>query len=346
MQERVLAAAADRESLQIIGSGSKLFLGRKPTGEPFDVTSHKGIVSYEPKELVVTACCGTPLAELETTLSEQGQMLPSEPPHFGPSATLGGAIASGLSGPRRPYAGAVRDYILGIRLLNGRGEIQRFGGEVMKNVAGYDISRLVTGAMGTLGVILDASLKVVPIPACEMTLVQEKTAKDAIFTMNSLAGKPLPLSGGCYDGKRLYLRFSGARSAVDASRRQLGGDLVEGGEQFWMQLREQQHSFFSHGLDPLWRLSIRSATPPIPLDGKWFIDWGGAQRWLRTHVSALEIRRTAIEAGGHATQFRGGDRNGEVFHPLPSALAKLHLRLKQVFDPQGLFNPGRLYPDF
>ena len=346
LQELVVAAAADRRALQIVGSGSKRFLGRESKGDPLDVTHHSGIVSYEPKELVVTARCGTPLAELEMTLAEQGQMLPFEPPHLGPAATLGGAIATGLSGPRRPYTGAVRDFVLGIRLLNGSGEIQRFGGEVMKNVAGYDISRLMTGAMGTLGVILDGSLKVVPMPAWEITLVQETTVEDAIRMMNTWAGQPLPLSGACYDGELLHLRLSGARSAVEASCHQMGGDPIEDGGQYWTQLREQQHRFFSQGSDPLWRLSVRPASPPMPLEGKWFIDWGGAQRWLQSSLPAAEIRQAATIAGGHATLFRGGDRNGEVFHPLSAALDKLHQRLKKAFDPQGLFNPGRLYPGF
>jgi len=362
------AAASDggntgkRAGFQIIGGGTKGFLGREAVGAPLSVADHRGIVAYEPKELVITARCGARLAEVESILAERGQMLPFEPPHFGTRATLGGTIAAGLSGPRRPYTGAARDFVLGVRLLNGRGEILRFGGQVMKNVAGYDLSRLMVGAMGTLGVILEVSLKVIPIPAHEITLVREQSLAEAIALMNSWAGRPLPLSGTCFHGGRLYVRLSGAASATALARQRLGGELLEtmaGGDAdgigddgfgskgngFWAAIREQRHGFFT-GMaesEPLWRLSLPPASPPLPLQGEWFIEWSGGQRWLRTELPAQAIRQSASAVGGHATLFRGGDRGTEVFHPLTTKLAALHERIKRAFDPQGLFNPGRLY---
>lgn len=345
LQERVAEAAAARATLAIVGGGSKAFLGRAVQGTPLDVAGHGGVVSYEPRELVLTARAGTPLSEIENLLAAQGQMLPFEPPHFGATATLGGTIACGLSGPRRPYAGSARDHVLGVRLLNGRAEVLRFGGEVMKNVAGYDLSRLQTGAFGTLGVILEVSLKVVPRPAEEITLVQERGAADSLAYLAELARKPLPLSAACHDGARLYLRLSGAATAVAQSRGLLGGETFAEGENFWRdKIKEQQHGFFD-GEMPLWRLSLPPAAPWLDLPGKVLLDWGGAQRWLRSEAPAETIRQLAAAAGGHATLFRGGDRKGEVFQPLPPAMVALHRQLKQAFDPQGLFNPGRLYSD-
>jgi glycolate oxidase FAD binding subunit len=345
LREQVLDAAAEQRRLNITGGSTKGFLGRQAQGETLDVTLLRGICSYEPKELVITALSGTPLVEIEATLAEQGQMLPFEPPHFGPAATLGGAVASGLSGPRRPYAGSARDFVLGVRLLNGRGEILRFGGEVMKNVAGYDLSRLVTGAMGTLGVILEVSLKVLPIPAREITLVSDTVPDNALKRFNEWSGKPLPITATACDGEHAYVRLSGAATAVDAARRTLGGEPLADGEAFWRdKIREQGHAFFQGGA-PLWRLSVPPATPTGMLPGKCLLDWGGALRWVHTERPAAEVFASAARAGGHATLFRGGDRQGAVYQPLPDTLMKLHDRLKLAFDPQRLFNPGRMYPE-
>jgi glycolate oxidase FAD binding subunit len=344
LQDRLRQAIADRSPLQIAGGGTKGFLGREPAGQPLSLADHAGILSYEPSELVVTARSGTPLAELEAALASHDQMLAFEPPHFGPAATLGGCVAAGLSGPRRPYGGAVRDHVLGVRLLNGRGEVLRFGGEVMKNVAGYDLSRLMVGALGTLGVLLDVSLKVLPRPAVELTLRRPASAAEAIETMNRWAGRPLPLSAAAFDGEWLHVRLSGTDSGVRAARRVVGGDAVDVGGAFWERVREQRHAVFESGL-PLWRLSVPPATAPLDLPGRQLIDWGGAQRWLVTDVPAEQVRGAAAAAGGHATVFRGGDRRGEIFHPLAPPVAALHRRLKAAFDPDALFNPGRLYAD-
>ena len=290
---------------------------------------------------MITARSGTPLAEIERTLASQRQMLAFEPPHFGP-ATLGGTIAGNFSGPRRPYAGAARDFVLGCRLINGRGEALHFGGEVMKNVAGYDVSRLQCGALGTLGVLLEVSLKVLPRPAREITRVLELEPAAALQRLHHWARLPLPVSATCLVEGRLYLRLEGSAEAIEAASDQIGGDTLAD-DTFWHGIREQQHPFFADER-PLWRLSLPSDTPPLPLPGRWLYEWGGSQRWLLSTASAADIRAAAQEAGGHATVFRRGDRQ-QAFQPLPAALLRYHRRLKQAFDPHGLFNPGRLYPE-
>jgi glycolate oxidase FAD binding subunit len=345
LKERVFAAVEERTPLEIRGSGSKRFLGRTPAGEPLDVTGHSGILNYQPKELVITARCGSRLADIEAALAEQGQMLPFEPPHFGPGATIGGTIACGLSGPARPYGGSARDLVLGTRILTGRGQLLRFGGEVMKNVAGYDVSRLMTGAYGTLGVLMDVSLKVTPIPAARRTLAQERSQAEAIRLMNAWAGAPLPITATFHDGERLYVRLSGAESAVSEAAARLGGEPVDDQTDLWCaRIREHGHDFFA-GEAPSWRLSLPSATPPLQLPGTQLVEWGGAQRWYRGELPLQAVRTAAAEASGHATLFRGRDRSGEVFQPLAPPLMLIHRHLKRAFDPDGLLNPGRLFAD-
>ena len=338
LQDEVRAAAASHAALAIMGGGTKTFYTGTLQGKPFAVAGHRGIVSYEPTELVVTARAGTPLAEIEAALSEKGQMLGFEPPYFGAAATLGGTIACGFSGPRRPYAGSARDFVLGTKIINGKGEILKFGGEVMKNVAGYDVSRLMVGALGTLGVLLEISLKVLPKPAKELTLSFEAPADKAIATMNAWAGRPLPLSAACHLDNTLYIRLSGTEPGVRAASIKLGGAVVENGDGFWRELREHQRNFFQNDI-PLWRLSVPPATAPLNLPGKWLIDWGGAQRWLKNDAAATDVRQHAEQAGGYATLFRHGTRNGATFHPLPAQLATLHQNLKRAFDPDGIINP-------
>ncbi len=339
LAEAVKAAAAARTPLAIRGGGTKRFYTGESRGEPLDVTGHRGMVSYEPTELVITARAGTTLAAVEATLAEKGQMLGFEPPHFGAAATLGGTIACGFSGPRRPYAGSARDFVLGATIINGKGEIVRFGGQVMKNVAGYDISRLMAGAFGTLGVLLDVSLKVLPKPAREMTLAFEMPAAKGITAMNAWAGQPLPLSGACHLGDTLCMRLSGSASGVQAAHAKLGGETVEQGGEFWRALREQEHGFFRDDT-PLWRLSVPPAAAPIDLPGQWCLDWGGAQRWLKSAALADDIRRAAERAGGYATPFRGAKTGtGSRFIPTPN-LVTLSRHIKQAFDPSALLNPG------
>ncbi len=309
------------------------------------MAAHRGVVSYEPTELVLTARAGTPLSEVAATLRESEQMLAFEPPHFGERATLGGAIASGLSGPSRPYAGAARDFVLGVVCINGQGEKLSFGGQVMKNVAGYDVSRLMAGAMGTLGVLLEISLKVLPQPASELTLALSMAADEALSIMNSWAGQPLPISAACHDGDVLRVRLAGSDHGIRSAREKIGGEEIADGDDFWTDLREQRLAFFADDA-PLWRLSVPAAAPLSSLSGKWLLDWGCAQRWLISDLPAQTMREAASAVGGHALLFRGGDRNGEVFHPLAAPVAALHRRLKHAFDPKGILNPGRMYREW
>jgi glycolate oxidase FAD binding subunit len=348
LRQTVFDAIAAHRPLSIRGSGSKAFYGRASSGMPLETAGHRGILSFEPTELVLTARCGTPLAEIEALLAEHGQMLAFEPPHFGEAATLGGTVACGFSGPRRAFAGSVRDCVLGCKILTGKGEILSFGGQVMKNVAGFDLSRLMVGALGTLGVLLEVSLKVLPKPECERTLVFPMATPEALQAMNRWCGEPWPISGLAYDASWIYLRLAGVEPAVEAAHRQLGGIVAADGEGFWHRLREQRLRFFQYpALGPdLWRLSVAPAAPPLDLPGHWFYDWGGALRWLKTDIAAEAVFQAAASVGGHATLFRGTSGDGRVFQPLPPALKALHLNLKRAFDPQGVLNPGRLCEDF
>ena len=348
--ERIRAAHAEGSPLIIQGGGSKTFYGNADEGEVLSTRALTGVVDYQPKELVLTACAGTPLAEIEALLAGQNQMLAFEPPHFGGPATLGGCIATGLSGPRRPYAGAARDFVLGVRIIDGTGQPLRFGGQVIKNVAGYDVSRLMVGALGTLGLITEISLKVLPKPAAETTLQFELDEAAAIEKMNQWAGQPLPLSATSWHTDSLTLRLSGAASAVQAAQARLGGEVLTDAAAFWQRLRNQSTPFFgerpSTPKSSLWRLAVKPTTPPLNLGDAQWIEWGGAVRWLVSDLPAATLREAAKAADGHATLFRGDAPADGVFTPLASALLTLHCNLKQRFDPKRIFNRGRLYPDF
>ncbi len=352
--ERVRSAAGAGAGLCLRGNGTKDFYGGPLQGERLEVGAHAGIVSYEPSELVVTARCGTRLADLEAELAQHHQMLAFEPPHFGPGATLGGCVAAGLSGPRRAangaYYGAVRDFVLGCVLMDGRGDVMRFGGQVMKNVAGYDVSRLVTGSMGTLGILLEMSLKVLPQPVANATLRFEMGEAAAVSNLNDWGGRPYPLTASAWCDGVLHVRLEGAAAAVEAACAALGGERIDaaGAVEFWRGLREQTAPFFD-GSGALWRLSVPSTSPagPVPgATGQSLVEWGGAQRWWKGEADAGSIRQHAAVLGGHATLFRGGDRAAGVFSPLEPGLARLHHNVKAVFDPAGVFNRGRLYPQW
>jgi glycolate oxidase FAD binding subunit len=343
---RVAEAAAAGRGLAIRGGGTKDFYGGPIRGELLETGDHRGVLAYRPTELVVTARAGTPLAEIEALLAESGQFLPFEPPRFAPGGTLGGAVAAGLSGPRRPYAGAVRDFLLGVTVLTGRAEVLRFGGEVVKNVAGFDLFRPMAGALGSLGVVLDISLKVLPRPAASRTVAFAlEAAAAAVETANRLAGRPLPLAGAVHLDGRLILRLEGAPAAIEAAlpvlERMAGPALpVADAAAVWTGLRDHTHDFFA-GDAPLWRVCLPPAAPPLAWDGPQLIDWGGAQRWLRGAVDADDLRRRAAALGGHVTLFRGGDGRTGVFPRLAPAVAAVEKRLRAAFDPAGIFNRGR-----
>jgi len=343
--ERVRDHAARGAALCIRGGGTKEFYGAGPRdGAVLEMGQYAGIVAYEPRELVLTVRAGTPLEEVERALHGERQMLAFEPPHFADGAaraTIGGAVACGLSGPRRPYAGALRDFVLGTRIVNGKGEDLSFGGRVIKNVAGYDVSRLMAGALGTLGVVTEISFKVLPRPAAEATLVFEMDQAEAIARANAWAGQPLPLSATAWQDGVLRVRLSGAPAAVASARSKLGG-AEDAASDYWRELREQRLAFFA-GEAPLWRVSLPQTTEPVLTHLKQLVEWGGGVRWIRGAADALAIRSSAERAGGHATLFRGGDKSVGVFHPLQPAVMKVHRRLKAAFDPAGILNPGRMY---
>jgi glycolate oxidase FAD binding subunit len=346
LAERIRAAGASQARLRIRGGGTKDFYGGPLEGDVLDTQVYAGIIDYEPNELVITARAGTSLAAVESAMRARGQMLAFEPPRFAAGGTLGGAIASGLSGPRRPYAGAARDLVLGIKVLDGAGEHLAFGGQVMKNVAGFDVSRLMTGALGTLGVITEVSLKCLPMPREEATVAFECSADESIRRSNEWGGQPLPLSATCFHGGRLSVRLSGARPAVQAAVARLGGQAQSDAGAFWTSVRDHAHPFFAEAAAqrrPLWRLSVRSTAPYTDLGGEQLIEWGGALRWLAAgeRIDADRVRGWAASQGGHATLFRADDKTAAVFHPLEPAIAEIHRKLKAVFDPHDVFNHGR-----
>jgi glycolate oxidase FAD binding subunit len=352
--ERVRTAAEKKRALRIRGGGSKAFYGQRLGGEGdlLDMRSLNGVVSYEPSELVITALAGTRVRDLDEALAAHGQYLPFDPPRFVYTSTVGGMVAAGLSGPPRASVGAVRDFVLGAQIINGRGQWLNFGGQVMKNVAGYDVSRLMAGALGTLGVLVQVSLKVLPIPPADATLLFDLPETSARQQMNRWRGQPLPIDSSCWHGGVLAVRLRGAQAAVQAAQRQMGGDVMaqREAERTWQGLRDQTLPFFPRESgQALWRISVPDTAPPLNL-GATLVEWHGAQRWLKLPPEAApEVREVAARAGGHATLFRGGD--GEVgsvpvFTPLAQPLARLHAALKKQFDPFGILNPGRLYPSF
>lgn len=351
LQARVVEAFEQNTPLCLEGGSTKSFYGYKVAGEVLNISGHTGVISYEPTELVITARAGTPLKDIEATLAEQNQMLGFEPPAFGEQATLGGTIACNLSGPRRAYRGAARDYVLGAKILNGKGEILSFGGEVMKNVAGYDVSRLMAGAMGTLGVILDVSLKVLPIPEMELTLVQSTDTEDALERIHQWSRLPLPISATCINEQNLFIRLSGTQSGLQAAKKVIGGDELADARDFWQGIKEQRHPYFQQRADAesLWRISMASTAPILPLPGDTLYEWDGALRWLKSIEPAQSIRDAVTAHQGHAIKFRPAleQVSGEdIFQPLSDGVMKLHQNLKNAFDPAGILNPGRMYQSF
>jgi len=373
--DRIRAAAERRAPLRIRGGGSKDFYGASPGGERLDTAPLAGVISYEPSELVVTVGAGTPLHELEALLAAQRQCLPFEPPHFahatgvepsggrvpdggpaaGSAATVGGMVAAGLSGPSRASVGCVRDYVLGAAMLNGRGEHLRFGGTVMKNVAGYDVSRVLAGSMGQLGLITEVSLKVLPVPPAEATLAFGCTQAEALRLLNGWGGQPWPLNASAWqaagpgpDGT-LWLRLRGAVAAVESACRHLGGERRQHphAAEDWAALRDQRLPFFAdakaRGL-ALWRVSVPQTAPVLALPGQPLVEWHGGLRWYALPAGqGAAVRAAARAAGGHATLFIAAAGQDEPRFDTPSpALARIHQALRERFDPAGIFNPGRL----
>ena len=354
--EQVRQARAGGQPLDIRAGGSKAFYGEAPAladmGQPLDVRGLAGISSYEPSELVVTARAGTPLAELEAALAERGQCLPFEPPRFTATGTVGGMVVAGLAGPARAAVGGVRDYVLGATLLNGKAEVLHFGGTVMKNVAGYDVSRLLVGSLGMLGVLCEVSLKVLPVAPATLTLRMELPQDQALRLLNEWGGQPLPLNASAWWEGMLVLRLSGAVAAVQSAHQTLGGEVVDAAlaAVFWRGLRDHCDEFFQGAQRAvergagLWRLSVPQVAPALSLSGEQLVEWGGAQRWLCTSAPASTVREAAAALGGHATLFRAQDKSAGVFTPLKPALARIHREMKAAFDPDRVFNRGRLVP--
>jgi glycolate oxidase FAD binding subunit len=345
-RERIASATSSGSALRIRGNGTKDWYGQELNGEVLDTTAYSGIVAYDPTELVITARAGTTLREIGAALSEKKQMLAFEPPRFDGMATIGGIVASGLSGPRRQAVGSVRDFVLGSVLMDGKGEVLHFGGQVMKNVAGYDVSRLLTGSLGTLGLLLEVSIKVLPRPFVQHSLQFTMSEEDALHQLNVWGGQPLPISASCWFDGQLCVRLSGAQAAIDTAIAKMGGVEMSDADKLWYSLREQSQAFFSDATQGVWRVSVPTVAAPLPLPGAQMIEWGGAQRWLKTGADAATVRAAATAAGGHATLYKGGDKSVGVFQPLAPAVARIHRNLKTAFDPAGIFNPRRMYTEF
>lgn len=346
LQQAVEKAIETKTAINISAGGSKRFYGRTELGQPVCVKEHRGVISYHPSELVITARTGTLLSDLERVLAEHGQMLAFEPPNFTGQATVGGVIASGLSGSRRVFTGSVRDYVLGCKVINGKAEVLSFGGETIKNVAGYDVSRLMVSAMGTLGLLLEVSLKVLPKPAVELTRCFALTRKEALARMTQLAQRCLPLSGLSYDGRLLFIRLSGAEKAVLTAAGELGGDTLEKQHVlYWQDLNTLRHPFFLTDKN-IWRISVPPAIHDLALAGEWFYDWAGGLRWLKTDEPAEKIFALADQAQGHAVLFKNRTGEEQVFQPLSGHIKDLNRNIKQAFDPFAIFNPKRMYSEW
>jgi len=339
---RVAQAVANGTAVQIVGGGSKAFYGNPVEAELLEVARHTGIIDYDPSELVISLRAGCKLSQVEALLAANNQMLGFEPLHLGDDATIGGVIASGLAGPRRGFAGGVRDFILGVKLLTGRGEVMNFGGRVIKNVAGFDVSRLIAGSMGTLGVILEASLRVIPRFETELTLgFEHPDAASHIQWVNELGSKPLPLSASCWYQGRSYIRLSGSQQGVDSAAAKLGGVQEK---DICKQLREQSHDFFSN--DEIFRLSLPPTVEDLFSGESQLIEWNGAQRWLCGEFDLAELRQQIEGIDGTVCAYRGFGPDARSFHPPANSIIALHRALKSSFDPAGVFNPGRLYSEF
>lgn len=349
IQKQIHAARRSQKALRIEGNNSKPFIGHATDGEIISSQSHTGILSYDASELVIKVRSGTTLNEINAALAENKQRLPFEPPDFSGHATIGGTIACNISGPARAYKGAARDYLLGASIINGKAEVLEFGGQVMKNVAGYDASRLMAGAYGTLGFILDVSIKVLPTNHTEITVAIEQPVNDAIETINRFAGINLPINASCYVNDTLYIRLSSSEqntlAACERICQQSGASVIDDSPSFWQSVREQQHDFFNND-SPLARVSVPATTTDLELAGEQFIEWGGALRWLKSDTDIEQLRDSVKKIGGHVTAYKNYPDSVDYFQPLEPGIKTLHQRLKKAFDPNGILNPGRMYKEF
>jgi glycolate oxidase FAD binding subunit len=357
-RSQIQEAASSGKKLQIIGGNTKSWYGDPAQGDFLYTSVYSGIIEYQPAELVLTAKAGTPMTEIEQALAGAAQMFPFEPPLFGSNATIGGVVCAGLSGPGRGQSGALRDFILGVKVMDGRGDIVTFGGQVMKNVAGYDVSRLIPGSMGTLGLLLEVSIKVLPLPAKTRTLCFEFKQEQAIEQMNRWAGMPLPLSASCWIGNatgKLMLRLGGANAAVESATAKLlaqyPGQVIEDEQayQFWQSIKEQTHPYFQcNAEDTLWRFAVNPLSAPLPLHGETCIEWLGGQRWFKGQLEQAQANILAQDNGGHASLFRGNKSQvSSVFtslsdRPLTAPLAIVQERIRNAFDPNGVFKTNRM----
>ncbi len=340
--KQIAAVASTGGAAEIIGSGSKQFHGEPVEGVPIDVSAHSGVIDYDPAELVITLRAGSSLAGVEALLAEHRQMFGFEPPHFGLDATVGGMVASGLAGPRRAYAGSIRDFVLGVKMLDGRGETLSFGGRVIKNVAGFDLARLMVGSMGTLGVILELSIRVIPLFETELTLAFEhESVNDHIKWINQLSGQPLPISASVWNDGRSLLRLSGSEQGVNHAHGEIGGEPVD---PVWDELKEQRHEFFDTEL-PITRISLPPASGDLFERETQLIEWGGALRWVRGEFDIAGLRQRVAANGGSVCAYRGHAADVGMFQPLPPAMLKLQRNIKSSFDPAGIFNRGKIYPE-
>lgn len=346
LRTSIQAANNSQQPLHIQGGGSKQFYGNditaNPAAKPLDVSDNRGIIEYEPSELYITARNGTLISEVESILDTNQQMLPFEPAQFTRTSTLGGTVACGLSGPRRPYASAMRDCVLGVNIVNGNGEYLKFGGRVMKNVAGYDASRLMCGAFGTLGVITQVSLKVIPSPHAEMTLAMEVNASEALKMMHHWTQTQLPISATFFNDDILYVRLAGHEKTINKVHQRLGGEIVTSNKAFWEQIKNQQIDFFDSE-QPLWRCIVPSNTPSNGIEGTLCMEWNGGLRWIKSQADSAIIMHQCRAAGGYATLFKSKHKTQDCLSEPNSALKQLHINLKNAFDPNHILNPGRMY---